>query len=115
MSDVVTIGSKEVVPADEQKQQELREQQIKEAQEKAKKIAEQMVKKQFRTPFLQVYNEVTFKGKTVEDVIEEVNQKKSNMTRVAREFVLNFELERIKQWIEDEKNGQYYYRFQNQA
>lgn len=115
MSDVVTIGSKEVVPSDEQKQQELREKQIKEAQEKAKKVAENIVKKQFRTPFLQVYNEVALKGKSVEDVIEEVNQKNSNMTKVARDFVVNFETERIKQWIEDEKNGQYYYRVQNQV
>lgn len=37
------------------------------------------------------------------------------MTKVARDFVVNFETERIEQWIEDEKNGQYYYRFQNQA
>lgn len=98
MSDVVTIGSKDVTKTDEQ----IKEQKIKEAQEKAKQIAEQMVKRQFRTPFLQVYNEVTFKGKTVENVIEEVNQKKSNMTKIARDFVVNFETERIKQWIDDE-------------
>lgn len=107
VSKVRTIGSKEVGESPEEKAQreeELKEQKIAEAQAKAKEIAEKMVKKQFRTMFLQVYDEIQNKGKTLEDVIEEVNQKKSNMTRSARDFVLNFEPDRIKQWIEDENN-----------
>lgn len=99
MSDVLTIGSDKAKIDDRTNQKK-----IEEAKKKAKEIAEQMVKKQFRTPFIQVYNEVTFNNKTVEDVIEEVNQKKSRMTKVARDYVLNFETERIKQWIEDENN-----------
>lgn len=107
VSKVRTIGSKEVGESPEdkaQREEELKEQKIAEAQAKAKEIAEKMVKKQFRTMFLQVYDETQNKGKTLEDVIEEVNQKKSNMTRSARDFVLNFEPDRIKQWIEDENN-----------
>lgn len=99
MSDVLTIGSDKAKIDDRANQKK-----IEEAKKKAKEIAEEMVKKQFRTPFIQVYNEVTFNNKTVEDVIEEVNQKKSPMTKVARDYVLNFETERIKQWIEDENN-----------
>lgn len=107
VSKVRTIGSKEVGESPEdkaQREEELKEQKIAEAQAKAKEIAEKMVKKQFRTMFLQVYDEIQNKGKTLEDVIEEVNQKKCNMTRSARDFVLNFEPDRIKQWIEDENN-----------
>lgn len=107
VSKVRTIGSKEVGESPEEKAQreeELKEQKIAEAQAKAKEIAEKMVKKQFRTMFLQVYDEIQNKGKTLEDVIEEINQKKSNMTRSARDFALNFEPDRIKQWIEDENN-----------
>ena len=107
VSKVRTIGSKEVGESPEEKAQreeELKEQKIAEAQAKAKEIAEKMVKKQFRTMFLQVYDEIQSKGKTLEDVIEEINQKKSNMTHSARDFVLNFEPDRIKQWIEDENN-----------
>lgn len=107
VSKVRTIGSKEVGESPEdkaQREEELKEQKIAEAQAKAKEIAEKMVKKQFRTMFLQVYDEIQNKGKTLEDVIEEVNQKKSNMTRSASDFVLNFEPDRIKQWIEDENN-----------
>lgn len=107
VSKVRTIGSKEVGESPEEKAQreeELKEQKIAEAQAKAKEIAEKMVKKQFRTMFLQVYDEIQSKGKTLEDVIEEINQKKSNITRSARDFVLNFEPDRIKQWIEDENN-----------
>ena len=107
VSKVRTIGSKEVGESPEdkaQREEELKEQKIAEAQAKAKEIAEKMVKKQFRTMFLQVYDEIQNKGKTLEDVIEEINQKKSNMTRSARDFVLNFEPDRIKQWIEDENN-----------
>ena len=105
IGEVRTIGSKEVGESPEEKaarEEELKQQKIEEAQKKAKEIAEKMVKKQFRTMFLQVYDEVQNHGKTVEDVIEEVNQKKSRMTRSARDFVLNFEPDRIKQWIEDE-------------
>jgi len=114
MSEVKTIGSKEVV-TDEQKQEELKQKKIAEAKEVSKKIAENVVKKQFRTPFLQVYDEVVNKNKTVEDLIEEVKQKKCRMTKFGRDFVTEFEPERIKEWIEDEKNGQYYYRVQNHA
>jgi len=107
VSKVRTIGSKEVGESPEEKAQreeELKEQKIAEAKAKAKEIAEKMVKKQFRTMFLQVYDEIQNKGKTLEDVIEEINQKKSRMTRSARDFALNFEPDRIKQWIEDENN-----------
>ena len=107
ISKVRTIGSKEVGESSEEKAQreeELKEQKIAEAQAKAKEIAEKMVKKQFRTMFLQVYDEIQNKGKTLENIIEEINQKKSNMTRSARDFALNFEPDRIKQWIEDENN-----------
>ena len=109
MSEIKTIGSKEVVTDEEQ----MKQKKVEEAKKAAKKIAENIVKKQFRTPFLQVYNEVTKNNKTIEDLIEEVNQKKSHMNRSGRDYVTNFEPDRIKEWIEDEKNGQYYYRVQN--
>lgn len=112
MSEVKTIGSKEVV-TDEQKQEELKQKRVEEAKEVAKKIAENIVKKQFRTPFLQVYNEVINNNKSVEDLIEDVKQKKSRMTKFARDYVTEFETDRIKQWIEDEKKGEYYYRGKN--
>ena len=109
MSEVKTIGSKEIVSS-EQEREELKKQR---AEEAAKKIAENIVKKQFRTPFLQVYDEVVNKNKTIEDLIEEVNQKKCRMTKSGRDYVTNFEPERILQWIEDEKNGNYYYKGDN--
>jgi hypothetical protein len=109
MSEVKTIGSKEI-KTDEQKQEELKQQKIAEAQEKVKKIAENEVKRRFRTPFLQVYDEVVNKNKTIEGLIEEVNQKKSRMTKFGRDYVTEFEPDRIRQWIEDEKKGEYYYR-----
>lgn len=112
MSEVKTIGSKEV-KTDEQKQEELKQKKAEEAKESAKKIAENIVKKQFRTPFLQVYNEVINNNKSVDDLIEEVKQKKSKMTKFARDYVTEFDTDRIKQWIEDEKNGQYYCRVKN--
>jgi len=112
MSEIKTIGSKEV-KTDEEKQEELKQKKAEEAKEAAKKIAENIIKKQFRTPFLQVYNEVVNNNKTVENLIEEVKQKKSLMTKFGRDYVTEFEIDRIKQWIEDEKNGQYYYRAKN--
>lgn len=112
MSEVKTIGSKEVV-TDEQKQEELKQKKIAEAKEVSKKIAENEVKRQFRTPFLQVYNEVVNNNKTVEGLVEEVNQKKSRMTKFGRDYVTNFNPDRIRQWIEEEKKGEYYYRHNN--
>lgn len=112
MSEVKTIGSKEV-KTDEQKQEELKQKKAEEAKEVAKKIAENIVKKQFRTPFLQVYNEVINNNKSVEDLVEEVKQKKSRMTKFARDYVTEFDPDRIRQWIDDEKKGEYYYRGKN--
>ena len=109
MSEVKTIGSKEVI-TDGQKQEELKKQKM---EETAKKIAENEVKRQFRTPFLQVYNEVVNNNKTIEDLVEEVSQKKSRMTKFGRDYVTNFDPDRIRQWIEDEKKGEYYYRGKN--
>lgn len=105
IGEVRTIGSKEVGESPEERaarEDELKQQKIEEAKQKAKEIAEKMVKRQFRTMFLQVYDKVQNQGKALEEVIDEVNKKKSNMTRSARDFVLNFEPDRIKQWIEDE-------------
>ena len=107
MSDVVTIGSTQVQgKTEEQKKEEIQ----KAAEENAKKIAENVIKKQFRTPFLQVYNEVVNNNKTIEDLLEEVKQKRSRMTKFARDYVTEFKAETIKEWIEDEKKGTYYYR-----
>ena len=92
MSDTI-IGSKER-PDSEFSQEEKQEQ-------AAKRLAEQMVKKQFKTQFLQVLDEVVNKGKTLDAIIEEVNQKKSRMTASAREFVVNFKQERIQEWIDE--------------
>lgn len=93
MSDVVTIGSEQVNDTEREKQEK--------RNEAAEQVAEDFIRARFRTPFLQVLNE-TKKGKTLKDIIQEVEEKRSNMTRIAREFVLNFKENRIQEWIDTE-------------
>ena len=90
-NDVITIGSKEVKP--QKNVSEIDKQ----------KIAEELVKKNFKTQFLQVYQEC-HKNKTLDQIIDEINNKKSNLTRSARDFVLLFNKETIVKWICDYDN-----------
>lgn len=90
---VKTIGSKSL----EEEKEEERNSKLESAVESKVK---EMVKKQFKLQFLQVVEKIN-KGMTLDDIIEEVNQKKSNMTKSARDFVVNFKPEVITEWIEE--------------
>lgn len=94
MSDILTIGSKEI---NNTKQLEK-----KLIEEKAKKAAQEILKKKFKTQLSQVVDEIN-KGKTLEQVIDDVNNKHSNLTRSARDFVISFKEDVLKEWINDYK------------
>ena len=97
MDDVLTIGSNKT-KIDGRSKKKIEE----EARKKGREIADKLEKKQFRTQFLQIYDEVTRNDKTVEEVLEEVKQKKSRITFSARDFIQNFDNEKIKRWINEE-------------
>lgn len=99
---VRTIGSKEVGESPEEKEQRIAE--IKEKlQEYAKVKARESVIIAFKTPLRQVIQELN-KGKTLDDIIAEIKEKKSMMTKSARDFCLNFKPEVILELVEDIKN-----------
>ena len=60
-----------------------------------------MLKKKYKTAFQQVMGEVR-KGKTLEQIISEVQERKSNMTRIARELTVNIEKAELQTWIDEE-------------
>lgn len=66
--------------------------------------ARKMLRHALKTPFLQVYNK-TLKGYTLQEIIKEVEEKRSDMTKSARDFVLNFKEEVIQEWIDDCNNS----------
>lgn len=97
-----TIGSKEVGLSPEEKEQQ--EAELKEKfNEYAKKKAHEAVIKTFKTQLLQVMGELN-KGKTIDDVLKEINEKKSTLSRSTRDFCVNFKPEIILGLIEEIKN-----------
>ena len=99
MGEVRTIGSKEVGESPEEKAQ--REQEHREKiQEEAKKKARLAVVKTFQTQLLQIKAELA-QNKTIDDILTEINEKKSRMSRTTRDFCLNFEKDAILGLIKD--------------
>ena len=99
---VRTIGSKEVGESPEERQQRIEE--IKEKlQQYAKEKARESVIIAFKTPIKQVIGELN-KGKTLDDILAEIKDKKSNLSRSTRDFCVNFRPEVILELVEDVKN-----------
>lgn len=93
MSDVVTIGSTQAKgKTEEQKKEEI--------QKAAQAEAERIIRKSVNTQFVQVLAEVK-KGKTLDDILKDIEEKKSPLTRSGREFMLSFKKERIQEWIDE--------------
>jgi hypothetical protein len=103
---VKTIGSKGVV-ADPTKLEldtsNLTEEEKQKAVENIRYQARKIIRQSLSTQFKQVYTKI-LKGMTLQEVIQEVKDKKSNLTKSARDFVLNFKEEVIQEWIDDIQN-----------
>ena len=97
-----TIGSKEVGLTPEEKKQQ--EEELKERMNAyAKKKAHEAVIKTFKTQLIQVMAELN-KGKTIDDVLTEINEKRSNLSRSTRDFCINFKPDVILGLIEELKS-----------
>lgn len=103
---VKTIGSKGVV-ADPTKIEldtsNLTEEEKQKIVENIRYQARKIIRRSLSTQFKQVYAKI-LKGMTLQEVIQEVKDKKSNLTKSARDFVLNFKEEVIQEWIDDIQN-----------
>lgn len=99
---VKTIGSKGVISPDdiELDTSKLTEEEKERAVANIRHQARKMIRQTFVTQFKQVYNKIK-NGQTLQEIIQEVYDKKSNMTKSARDFVLNFKEEVIQEWIDD--------------
>lgn len=73
-------------------------------EEQLGKMAELELKRKFQTHFVRVYLAVRKEGKTVEQLIEEVDNKKSAFPRATRDFLKLFKPETIKRWIDELDN-----------
>ena len=93
------IGSKEVGESPEEKAQKEQERKDK-IEAEAKKKAKLAVFKAFQTQLSQIRDELA-KGKTLDDVINEINEKKSTVSRSTRDFCLNFEKDAILGYIKE--------------
>lgn len=93
---IKTIGSNGIINGDKMSLTD-------EQREEVRRLAEKEIRKKMNTPFKQVCEKIK-NGQTLQDIIQEVHDKKSNMTRFAREFVVNFKQEIIQKWINDELN-----------
>lgn len=99
LGEVRTIGSKEVGSTPEEKAQ--REEELNEAiKEQATKKARLALIKTFKTQLLQIKSELD-NGKTFDDVLNEINEKKSRLSRSTRDFCLNFKKEAILGFLKD--------------
>ena len=99
LGEIRNIGSKEVGESPEEKAQ--KEQERKDRIEaEAKKKAKLAVFKAFQTQLSQIRDELA-KGKTLDDVINEINEKKSTVSRSTRDFCLNFEKDAILWYIKE--------------
>lgn len=99
VGEIRTIGSKEVGESPEEKAQKEQERKEK-LEEEAKKKARLAVFKAFQTQLSQIRGELA-KGKTLDDVINEINEKKSTVSRSTRDFCLNFEKDAILGYIKE--------------
>ena len=99
VGEVRTIGSKEVGESPEEKAQKEQERKDK-IEAEAKKKAKLAVFKAFQTQLSQIRDELA-KGKTLDDVINEINDKKSTVSRSTRDFCLNFEKDAILGYIKE--------------
>lgn len=101
-SDVKTIGSKGVVSADDIDvdmtafSEEEKQRMVGNIRYQARK----MIRRTMLSQFKQVYAKI-LKGQTLQEIIQEVYDKKSDMTKSARDFVTNFKEEVIQEWIDD--------------
>ena len=99
VGEIRTIGSTEVGETPEEKAQKEQERKDK-LEAEAKKKARLAVFKAFQTQLSQIRDELA-KGKTLDDVINEINEKKSGMSRTTRDFCLNFEKDAILGFIKE--------------
>jgi hypothetical protein len=99
VGEIRTIGSKEVGESPEEKAQKEQERKDK-IEAEAKKKAKLAVFKAFQTQLSQIRDELA-KGKTLDDVINEINEKKSNVSHSTRDFCLNFEKDAILGYIKE--------------
>lgn len=99
VGEIRTIGSKEVGESPEEKAQKEQERKDK-IEAEAKKKAKLAVFKAFQTQLSQIRDELA-KGKTLDDVINEINEKKSTVSRSTRDFCLNFEKDAILGYIKE--------------
>lgn len=99
VGEIRTIGSKEVGESPEEKAQKEQERKDK-IEAEAKKKAKLAVFKAFQTQLSQIRDELA-KGKTLDDIINEINEKKSGMSRSTRDFCLNFEKDAILGYIKE--------------
>lgn len=99
LGEIRNIGSKEVGESPEEKAQKEQERKDK-IEAEAKKKAKLAIFKAFQTQLSQIKDEIG-KGKTLDDVINEINEKKSTVSRSTRDFCLNFEKDAILGYIKD--------------
>ena len=99
IGEIRNIGSKEVGESPEEKAQKEQERKDK-IEAEAKKKAKLAVFKAFQTQLSQIRDELA-KGKTLDDVINEINEKKSTVSRSTRDFCLNFEKDAILGYIKE--------------
>ena len=99
VGEIRTIGSKEVGESPEEKAQKEQERKDK-IEAEAKKKAKLAVFKAFQTQLSQIRDELA-KGKTLDDIINEINEKKSTVSRSTRDFCLNFEKDAILGYIKE--------------
>ena len=99
LGEIRNIGSKEVGESPEEKAQKEQERKDK-IEAEAKKKAKLANFKAFQTQLSQIKEEIS-KGKTLDDVINEINEKKSTVSRSTRDFCLNFEKDAILGYIKE--------------
>ena len=95
VGEIRTIGSKEVGESPEEKAQK-EEELNQEIQRKARFT----VVKTFKTQLLQIREELN-KGKTMDDILTEINEKKSRMSRTTRDLCLNFKPDAVVDLVKD--------------
>lgn len=88
---VRTIGSKELGQVDPEVAERVAE--------RADRMARLKVMKRYWTYFSQIYSKIQ-NGMSLEEIQEEIKNKKSNMTSAARTFALTQE-KYIKMWVQD--------------
>ena len=92
---VRTIGSKEVGMTPEEKAQ--KEEELNQVIQRKARFT---VVKTFKTQLLQIREELN-KGKTMDDILTEINEKKSRMSRTTRDLCLNFKSEAVVDLVKD--------------